>query len=74
MVFVRIDGFIFFLNKIPYQSECNFPVGPVVRTSPSNKQGAGLNTDWELRPYMYHVKKKNNTKQKQYCNKLNKDF
>ena len=48
---------------------------PVVRTSPSNKQTPGPNTDRELRPYMYHVKnKKQNLKQKQYCNKFNKDF
>ena len=49
----------------------DFPGGPVVKTSPSNAVGVGLipgpeaQTSWP---------KKQNAKQKQYCNKFSKDF
>ena len=49
-----------------------FPGGPVVRTSPSNAGGAGL----KLRSQIPRASqpKSQNIKQKQYCNKMNKDL
>ena len=47
--------------------------GPVVKSSPSNTEGAGLIPCRELRRVLCG-QKVFNTKQKQYCNKLNKDF
>ena len=44
----------------------DFPGGPVVKTSPSNGQGAKI--PHALRP------KNQNIKQKQYCNEFNKGF
>ena len=52
----------------------DFPGGPVVTTSPSNAGGAGsiagqgAKIPRALRP------KNQSIKQKQYCNKFNKDF
>ena len=45
----------------------DFPGGLVVKTSPSNTVGVGLipGPSWP---------KNQNAKQKQYCNKLSKDF
>ena len=52
----------------------DFPSGPVVRISPSNAGGAGLIPGEELR-FSHALQLKNqNLKQKQYCNKFNKDF
>ena len=55
----------------------NFPGGPVVKILPSNAGAVGLTSGQEAK--MLHIrppkKKKNtNVKQKQYCNKFNKDF
>lgn len=47
--------------------------GPVVKSSRSNAEGAGLIPYRELRCVLCGQKTLN-TKQKQYCNKLNKDF
>ena len=57
----------------------DFPGSPVVRTSPSNAGGAGSNPGQEAKiPHVSWPKKKKknpkNIKQKQYCNKFNKDF
>ena len=49
--------------KIPW----DFPGSPVVKNSPSNPWGMGSIPFWEL-------KKNQNIKQKQYYNKVNKDF
>ena len=52
----------------------DFPGGPLVKTSPSNAGGAGsipglgAKIPHALRP------KNQNIKQKQYCDKFNKDF
>ena len=52
----------------------DFPGGPVVGSSPSNAGGSGSipgqgpKIPHALRP------KKQNIKQKQYCNRFNKDF
>ena len=54
----------------------DFPGGPVVKTPPSNMGGAGSIPGREVKsPHALRPKKrKRNIKQKQYCNKLNKDF
>ena len=49
----------------------DFPGGPVVKTSPSNTGGEGSIPGGELRSHMVRGQK---IKQKQYCNKFNKDF
>ena len=46
----------------------------MVKTSPSNAGGAGSICGWEAKIPHASCSKKLNTKQKQYCNKLNKDF
>ena len=52
----------------------DFPGGPVVKTSPSNAGGAGsLPSQRAKIPHALQPKNQN-TKQKQYCNKFNKDF
>ena len=52
----------------------DFPGGPVVKTSPSNAWGAGL-TPGQGAKIPHALQPKNqNIKQKQYCNKFNKDF
>ena len=48
--------------------------GPVVGTSPSNAGDAGLLPDWGARIPHASWPKTQNIKQKQYCNKFNKDF
>ena len=51
-----------------------FPGGPVVKISPSSAGGAGLISGWEAKiPHALRPKKQN-VKQKQCCNKFNKDF
>ena len=51
-------------------------IGPVVKTLPFNAMGASMIPGGELGSYIpcKQKKKKKNTKQKQYCNKFNKDF
>ena len=53
----------------------DFPGSPVVKTLPSNARGTSLIPGQEAK--ILHVlrpKGKKKVKQKQYCNKLNKDF
>ena len=52
----------------------DFPGGPRVKTLPSNAGGGGSIPIRELRCHMPPGWKKQNIKQKQYCNKFNKDF
>ena len=52
----------------------DFPGGPVVRTLPSNKGGAGLISGWGIKILHTAGSKKQNKKLTQYCNKLSKDF
>ena len=56
----------------------DFFSGPVVRTLPFNAGNADLIPGWEAKiPYALWQKKKKknqNTKEKQCCNKFNKDF
>ena len=63
----------FYLKPLQFQ---DFPGGPVVKTSPSNAGGAssipgrGAKIPHATQPKHQNIKKK----QKQYCNKFNKDF
>ena len=52
----------------------DFPGGPVVKTLPSNSGGEGSIPGRELRFHMPGAKILKNIKQKQYCNRFNKDF
>ena len=52
----------------------DFPGGPVVKTSPSNAGGAGSIRGWGAKIPHASGPKNQNIKQKQYCNKFNKDF
>ena len=52
----------------------DFPGGPVVKTSPSNAGGAGSILGQGAKIPHASWPKNQNIKQKQYCNKFNKDF
>ena len=53
----------------------DFPGGPVVKTSPSKAGGAGSIPGGGAKiPHASWPKQGNIKKQKQYCNKFNKDF
>ena len=52
----------------------DFPSGPVVGTSPSNSGGACSIPDRGTRIPHASQSRNQNTEQKQYCNKCNKDF
>ena len=56
------------------QEEWDFPGGPVVKTSPSNAEGAGSIPDQGAKIPHASWPKNQNIKQKQYCNKFHKDF
>ena len=61
-------------------SDLGLAGGSVVKTSPSNAEGAGLIPWWEAkilpasRPKKKTKQNKKNIKQKQCCDKFNKDF
>ena len=52
----------------------DLPGGPVVKTLPSNAEGAGSTLDWRAKIPHATGPKHQNIEQKQYCNKFNKDF
>ena len=54
----------------------DLPGSPVVETSPSNARGAGSipGQGAKIPHASQHMPKNQNIKQKQYCNKLSKDF
>ena len=52
----------------------DFPGGPVVKTSPSNAGGVGSIAGRGGKIPHASRPKNQNVKQKQYCNKFNKDF
>ena len=52
----------------------DFPGGPVVKTSPSNAGGVGSIPGQGAKIPHASGPKNQNIKQKQYCNKFNKDF
>ena len=66
-------------SKQDYQKRLHrdFPDGPMVKTSPSSARGVNLIPGLGAKiPYALWPKKKKtqNIKQKQYCNRFNKDF
>ena len=52
----------------------DFPGDPVVKTSPSNAGGASFIPGQRAKILHDWQPKNQNIKQKQYCNKFNKDF
>ena len=52
----------------------DFPAAPVVKTLPSNSWGVGLIPGQGTKIPHASGPKKQNIKQKQYCNKFNKDL
>ena len=52
----------------------DFPGGPVVKTSPSNAAGTDSIPGRGAKILHASKPKNQNIKQKQYCNKFNKDF
>ena len=60
------------MNKIP--QEGNFPGGPGVRTSPSSVGGEGSVPDQGAEIPHTSWPENQSMKQKQHCNKFNKDF
>ena len=52
----------------------DFPGSLVVNTSPSNAGGVGSILGWGAKISHASGPKNQNIKQKQYCNKFNKDF
>ena len=53
----------------------DFPGGPVVGTSPSSAGSVGLIPGWGAKiPHAASRPKNQNIKQKQYCDKFNKDL
>ena len=66
--------FVSCMNCLSKLGMGNCPSDPVVKTLPSSAGDAGLIPDQEDKiPYASWPKNKN-IKQKQYCNKFNKDF
>ena len=54
--------------------EGDFPGGPVIKTLPSNAGGVGSIPGGGAKIPHASRSKNQNIKQKQYCNKFNKDF
>ena len=52
----------------------DFPGGPVVKTLPSSARGVGLIPGWGAKIPHVSSPKDQNIRQKQYCNKFNKDL
>ena len=52
----------------------DFPGSPAVKTLPSNAGGEGSIPGWEAKIPHASWPKNQSIKQKQYCNKFNKDF
>ena len=70
MVYKRIKKYLSLkMNKV-----WDFPGSPVVKTLPSNEGGCGFNP-WSGAKIPHVLQPKSqNIKQKQYCNKFNKDL
>jgi len=58
----------------PKMSKRDFPGGPVVKTSPSNAGGVGSIPCWGTKMPCDLWPINQNIRQKQYCNRFNKDF
>ena len=61
------------LKALSLKPRSDFPGGPVVKALPSSAGDACSVPGWELRS-MPCGQKKQNIKQKQYCNKFNEDL
>ena len=70
----RVVLIIYFCLVYRVEALGDFPGGPVVTTSPSNTGGAGSIPGREAKIPQALQPKSQNIKQKQYCNKFNKDF
>ena len=53
---------------------CDLPGGPVIKTSPSDAGGVGLIPGQGVKIPHVSQPKKQNIKQKQYCNRFHEDF
>ena len=62
------------ITYIKYFWYRNFLVSPVVKTSPSRVRGGSLIPDPGANIPYTSCSKNQNIKQKQYCNKFNRDF
>ena len=72
-VVVSFNANTIYLHVKNKKSNRDFPGSPVVTILPSNAGGAGLIPDGDLRSHM-PCSQRTKTKQRQYCNKFNKDF
>ena len=62
-------------HKVSHENRLrDFPGGPVVETLPANAGGVGLIPGRRAKIPHTWSPKQGNTKQKQYCNKFNKDL
>ena len=64
----------FTFNLLKKKTPRDFPDGPVVRTSHSNERGEDSIPGQRTKILHASWPKTQNIKQKQYCNKFNKDF
>ena len=64
----------YFVNKGLSSQGYGFPLDPVVKTLPSNAEGAGSVSGQGDKILHASQPKNQNIKQKQYCNKFNKDL
>ena len=71
---VDSQGIIVMIYDVNRLSLWEFPGGPVVKTSSFNAEGVGLILGWGAKISHALWPKSQNIKQKQYCNKFNKDF
>ena len=65
---------MFFNLHLNRKRGMDFLRGPVVKTLPFNVGGLGLMPGWGAKIPDASWPKSQNIKQKQYCNKFNKDF
>ena len=65
---------MFEIQKSKVEFSRDFPGSPVVKTSPSNAEGAGSIPGGRTKIPHASGPKIQNIKQNQYCNKFNKDF
>ena len=74
MSFIWVVSYMMTLSS-KLRDFCEFPGSPVVKNLPSNADGAALNPGQGGNNIPHGSRPKNqNIKQKQSCNKFNKDF
>ena len=69
-----LSGINGWLYKLTARNRWHFPSDPVVKTSPSNAGIVGSAPHLGTKISHASCQKNQNIKQKQYCNKFNKDF